>query len=74
MDLGLKDKVAIVTGGGANIGKAISLAFGAEGAKVVIADIDEVQAQKVVVQIKAAGGHAVAFKTDVTKPDSVEAM
>lgn len=74
MDLGLKDKVAIVTGGGSNIGKAISLAFGAEGSKVVIADIDEVQAQKVVAQIKSSGGHALAIKTDVTKPDSVADM
>lgn len=74
MDLGLKDKVIIVTGGGSNIGKAISLAFGAEGSKVVIADIDEVQAQKVVDQIKASGGQALAVKTDVTNPDSVAVM
>lgn len=74
MDLGLKDKAVIVTGGGSNIGKAISLAFGAEGSKVVIADIDAVQAQKVADQIKSSGGQAIAVKTDVTSPDSVGAM
>lgn len=74
MDLGLKDKVAIVTGGASNIGKAISLAYGEEGSRVVIADIDDVQAQKVAGQIKSSGGTALAIKTDVTRPDSVASM
>lgn len=74
MDLGLKDKAVIVTGGGSNIGKAISLAFGVEGSKVVIADIDEVQGGKVAAQIKSSGGQAIAVKTDVTRPDSAAAL
>lgn len=46
MDPGLKGKTAIVTGGTSNIGRGISLTLGAEGAIVVIADVDEKQAQK----------------------------
>ena len=47
MDLNLSGKTAIVTGGASNIGRGISLAFAAEGANVVIADIDQVQGEKV---------------------------
>ena len=74
MDLGLKGKVAIVTGGASNIGRGISLTLGAEGANVVIADLDEKQAAKTVGDIKAAGGNAAAFKVDITKLDEVEGM
>ena len=74
MELGLAGKTVIVTGGGSNIGRAISLAFAKEGSNVVIADIDEVQAQKVVDQANALGGRTIVVKTDVTKLDSVEAM
>jgi 2-hydroxycyclohexanecarboxyl-CoA dehydrogenase len=74
MDLGLKDKVAIVTGGASNIGRGISLILGAEGAHIVIADIDEKQAQKTAGDIKAAGGQATAIKVDLTSYEAVEAM
>ena len=47
MDLGLKGKNVIITGGGSNIGRAIVLGFAREGANIVIADIDEKQAAKV---------------------------
>jgi 2-hydroxycyclohexanecarboxyl-CoA dehydrogenase len=73
MDLGLKGKTAIVTGGASNIGRGISLTLGAEGANVVIADLDEKQAEKVVGTIKAAGGKAMAVKMDITKYNEVEA-
>ena len=69
MDLGLKDRVVIVTGGASNLGRAIALGFAAEGARVVIADIDEAQAKKVVAE--APNGSVVARKTDVTDWDSV---
>ena len=46
---GLKDKVAIVTGGGHGIGRAYSLGFGGAGARVVVADIDEPAAVKVAI-------------------------
>jgi 2-hydroxycyclohexanecarboxyl-CoA dehydrogenase len=74
MDLGLKGKTAIVTGGASNIGRGISLRLGAEGANVVIADLDEKQAGKVIGEIKAAGGEAMAVKGDITKYAEVEAM
>jgi 2-hydroxycyclohexanecarboxyl-CoA dehydrogenase len=74
MDLGLKGKVAIVTGGASNIGRGISHVFGSEGATVVIADLDEKQSAKTVGEIKTAGGNAVAFKVDITKLDEVEGM
>lgn len=74
MDLGLKGKTVIVTGGGSNIGRCLVLGFAPEKANIVIADIDEKQAQKVAEQAKALAGHAVVIKTDITKLESVEAM
>jgi 2-hydroxycyclohexanecarboxyl-CoA dehydrogenase len=74
MDLGLKGKTAIVTGGASNIGRGISLTLAAEGANVVIADLDEKQAAKTVGDIKTAGGKAIAMKVDITKYDEVEGM
>lgn len=74
MELGLAGKTVIVTGGGSNIGRAISLAFAKEGSNVVIADIDPAQAQKVADQAKKLGGKTIVVKTDVTKLDEAEAM
>ena len=74
MDLGLSGKVAIVTGGGSNIGRAISIALAKEGAQVVIAEIDVNQGGKVVDQIKALGGQAVIIGTDVTDYGQVQEM
>ena len=74
MDLGLKGKNVIITGGGSNIGRAITLAFAEEGANIVIADIDEKQAGKVAEKAKELGaGKAMALKTDVTSFEAVEA-
>ena len=68
MDRGLAGKTAIVTGGGSNIGRAIVIALAQDGANVVIADVDEAQAQRVAQQANAQGseGRTVAAKTDVT--------
>jgi 2-hydroxycyclohexanecarboxyl-CoA dehydrogenase len=74
MDLNLAGKVVIVTGGGSNIGRGIVLSFAKEGPNVVIADIDEVQAQKVAKEANDLGGKAIVIKTDVTDVDSVTAM
>ncbi|MEW6034013.1 MAG: glucose 1-dehydrogenase [Chloroflexota bacterium] len=72
MDLGLAGKTAIVTGGGSNIGRGIALGLAREGANVVIADIDEKQADKVVNEADAlkGGGRTVAIKTDATSFES----
>ncbi|MBI4766505.1 MAG: SDR family oxidoreductase, partial [Deltaproteobacteria bacterium] len=74
MDLGLKGKVAIVTGGASNIGRAISMTLGKEGAIVIITDIDERQMKEVVQAIESSGGRAVAVRTDITKYDQVQTM
>jgi len=74
MDLGLKDKTAIVTGAAKGVGKAIAMALAAEGVKVAIADIDECGAEKTADEIAANGGTALAIKTDVSKEDQVNAM
>jgi NAD(P)-dependent dehydrogenase (short-subunit alcohol dehydrogenase family) len=67
-------KVAIVTGGGGNIGKATAKLLAAEGAAVTVADLGADAAAAVAAEIEAAGGTARAQATDVTDPDAVEAM
>jgi len=62
----LKDKVAIITGGGQGIGKEYALGFARQGAKVVIAEIKLENAQQVVTEIESKGGKALALRTDVT--------
>ena len=76
MDLGLAGRTAIVTGGGSNIGRAISLTLVGEGANVVIAELDEAQGSKVAAQANTlrAGGRCLCVKTDVTSLPSVEDM
>jgi len=74
MDFGLAGKTVIVTGGASNIGHGIVMAFAKEGANVVIADIDEAQAQKTAGLAGKLGVKALAVNTDVTKPEQCEAM
>lgn len=75
MDLELKGKSVIVTGGGSNIGRAIVLAFAAEGANITIGDVDTVQAQKTAdFAMKLGAASAQVVKTDVTQLDQVQAM
>jgi NAD(P)-dependent dehydrogenase (short-subunit alcohol dehydrogenase family) len=66
----LQDKVAIVTGAGAGIGAAIAAAYGAQGAHVVVSDIDEAAAARVAASIDGA----FAVRCDVREPASVEAL
>jgi NAD(P)-dependent dehydrogenase (short-subunit alcohol dehydrogenase family) len=61
----LKDKVAIITGGGTGIGKACALRFAQEGAKVVVAGLDLPPLLEVVKQISAEGGAGTALQADV---------
>lgn len=75
MELNLKAKSVVVTGGGSNIGRAIVLAFAAEGARITIGDIDAVQAGKVAQMALERGAMDVqVVKTDVTSLEQVEAM
>jgi NAD(P)-dependent dehydrogenase (short-subunit alcohol dehydrogenase family) len=67
-------RVAIVTGGGGNIGRATAKRLAAEGASVTVADLGEDATAKVVAEIESAGGTARAQPTDVTDPDAVDAM
>ena len=74
MDLHLEGKTAIITGGGSNIGRAITLTFAREKAKVVIADYDEAQANKVAAEVKNLGGTVLVVRTDISQNDQVQAM
>lgn len=69
----LKDKVALVTGGGQGIGKLTAMTFAREGARVVIADINMAAAQAAAAEIEQADGQAKAVFLDVSRTDSVEA-
>ncbi len=66
-----KDKVAVVTGGASGIGYALAEAFLDEGAKVVIADIEEGALQAAAARL-AAKGEVLGVRTDVTDPESIE--
>lgn len=69
----LKDKICIVTGSASGIGKEIAQTYAREGGKVVVADLKLDAAQKVVDEIVAAGGQAMAVEMDVTREDAVNA-
>lgn len=66
MNLELQGKTVVVTGGASNIGRAISLAFAEEHARVAVVDNDANQADTTVAEIRALGGEAVSIVTDVT--------
>ncbi len=70
----LPGKVAIITGAGQGLGRSTALRFAAEGARVVVADVNSDTAHNTVTEIKSAGGDAVAVIADVSVSDDVEKM
>ncbi|MEH6670445.1 SDR family oxidoreductase [Halopseudomonas sp.] len=74
MSMTFSGKVALVTGGAAGIGEATAHAFAAQGARVVVSDIDEAGGQAVVDGIRAAGGEAVFVRCNVVSADEVKAL
>jgi 3-oxoacyl-[acyl-carrier protein] reductase len=72
--LHLKGRVAIVTGAGSGIGRAIALGLAREGASVAVADIDEGKADAAAREIEANGREAIGVAVDVANTDQVNAL
>jgi NAD(P)-dependent dehydrogenase (short-subunit alcohol dehydrogenase family) len=70
----MKEKVALVTGGSAGIGRATALAFARNGARVVVADVADEAGEETVRMIREAGGEAIYVHADVSSATEVEAM
>jgi 3-oxoacyl-[acyl-carrier protein] reductase len=70
----LANKVAIITGAGSGIGKASAILFAKEGARIVVADINDAGGQETITEIKSNGGEAIAVHTDVTVASEVEKL
>jgi NAD(P)-dependent dehydrogenase (short-subunit alcohol dehydrogenase family) len=68
----LNGKIAVITGGGAGIGKAICLAFAAAGASIVVADIDAQSAEETARQVQTIGRESLAVTADVSKEQDVD--
>jgi NAD(P)-dependent dehydrogenase (short-subunit alcohol dehydrogenase family) len=70
----LDNKVGVVTGAGQGIGRAIAMSYAREGARVVVADVNEASGAETVALIREAGGEATFAFGDVSKEESVKAM
>src|SRR5690349_17452741 len=73
-DLRFDGRVAVVTGGGRGLGRSYALLLAAQGAKVVVNDIDADPAEDVVREITSAGGEAVASTDSVATPEGGKAI
>ena len=74
MELGLQDKVVLVTGSGGGIGRTIASSFAAEGAVVAVNDVNDAGIAETVRQIESSGGRAIAAHFDITDLASTRAM
>ena len=72
--MGVQNRVAIVTGSGGGIGETTIKMLAQNGAKVVVNDIEQAKIDKVVAEIKAAGGEAIGVAADISKRDQVQAL
>ncbi len=70
----LENKVALITGAGGGIGRASSLLFAAEGARIVCVDLNEATVAETVEMVTAAGGDAITVKADVSSDDDSRVM
>jgi NAD(P)-dependent dehydrogenase (short-subunit alcohol dehydrogenase family) len=70
----LKDKVVIITGAGMGIGQTMAILFSKEGAKIVIAEINEQAGHETLKKIMEIGGEAIYVLTDISKEENVETM
>ena len=70
----LEDKIAIVTGGGVGIGKAIALRYAAEGAHVVVADLNETTGRQTAAEVSALDRRGVFVKTDMSDLGQINAL
>src|ERR1700730_12514642 len=71
---GMQDKVVVITGAAHGIGRATAAVFSAEGAVVVLADVEHAAAQEAARAIKANAGNACAIACDVSQGESVRRM
>jgi len=74
MDLGLKEKVVLVTGASKGIGKAIAEAFAAEGSSVVLNARNQQELEQVAQEIQRRGGNALALAADVTNASEIQRL
>lgn len=70
----LRERVTLITGGGAGIGRAVALSFAREGARVVVAEIDPQRGKSTAEAIQRSNGTAVFVQTDVSREDEIQAM
>ena len=69
-----RDTVAVVTGGGSGIGRALALALAADGADIVIADLDQSGADSAAAEVRRTGRRALAVQTDVAREADIEEL